>query len=1014
MITQRYKRNGLPDDRMGRLRYRVVVADPQTPNATVVRVDRLANFQELTQGNGQPLRGIEPTLTFDGHLLVWQGHPSNDGRIDTLVYSINQQNGAAGGWTQPRTIADMYPRDRSTTVAGVRFDDRFPLAQQPLYAANGARYQPGQVVHGAYPWISRDGSELFFTSTVAGQAGVNRARRGGQAAIGRLTGWVLRHLDGPLNPDREATVRLFTSSPGLTPGFWTPFRDAERKIPAGAGQPIYPIFGSNTSNYADVDMSDAADGEYTLALRFNEAVDAAGRIVPSQTPDSSGRPRAGRLVDGAAFPQELGMPDRNAGYVGQAVFFPQRGSVRVAQPTFARGQLTVSMWVKRLASLAGDAANRYVFLAHQPGAWNLILEEDGAIHATVNVNGQARRSLQVGPRLQVDRWTHVAMTYRASNGRLRVFLDGELRKEDLFGAGQLDASSAELIVGPGGQRPLAPQLAANAPLLALDELLISRVERSPREVADAAYRPRPVTPPSRNPGAPLPLGIPASALRVPASATVSDAAATLGETLFFDPRLSADGSVSCATCHQPSLAFTDGRPKALGVDNRVGQRNTPTIVNRALSSVQFYDGRAVSLEDQALRPIAEPSEMNLPVDQALARLRTSPTYTQRFQAAFGRGPDRATLAAALGAFQRRQLLGDSRVDRYEAGTAGALTPQELRGRELFAGKARCTACHSGPNFTDEAFHATNLAVDVSDLGRQQATGRASDRGEFKTPTLRALPRTAPYFHDGSVATLEEVVDLYNRGGLRRDGLDVEMRPLSLTAAEQAALVAFLRALDGPSTDRPAPTLPGDLTFTPPREAWVQRMYRTLLERNPAPSQVAIRVQALARGVPPLGMAQGVARSNEALTLRVRTLYSRYLNRQPDPSGQAAHLRNAQSGTPLLVQEEGFILSAEFAAKHPGTRGFVTGLYQTILQRQPDMGGLNHYTALLTASPDRKREIVRSILRSTERLTKFTTRIFTAAVGRAPTATERSRWVAELQGGLALEDLGPRVLGETAP
>ena len=1015
IATQRYAQG---DDRLGRLRYRVVVRNPHTADAEVERAERLGNFQQFTQANGQPLRGIEPTATFDGHLLVWQGHPRNDSTIDALVYSYNQSSGAVGGWSPPRSLADMYPVDRATQVAGRRFDERFPLAERPLFASDGDDFARGQLIPGAYPWISRDGSELFFTSTVAGQVNVNRARRGGQAVIGRLTGWGVRHIDGPLNPDREASVRLFTSSPGLTPGFWTPFRDAPARIPAGAGQPIYPIFGSNTANYADVDLSDAADGEYTLVLRMNEVVDAGGRINAARTPDTSGRHRAGRLMGGAAFPQEIGLPDANAGHVGQTIYFPQQGSVRVPAPTYERGALTLSLWIKRLVSLDVDSANRYLLVANQPNAWNLVVEENGLIHATVRSGGAERRSGPLGPALPLNRWTHVTMSYEGSAGRLRVYLDGALAGEQTFGPGQIDASNAELVVGPGGQLPLAPGINSWEPVVLLDELTISRVERSAEEIAAAAFRPIATPAPSRSPGVALPLGIPAAALRVPATAVTSDAAAALGELLFFEPRISFDGSVSCASCHQPDKAFTDGLAVARGVRGGVGPRNTPTILNRALSMTQFFDGRAGSLEEQALAPIENALEMNLPLNEALARISSSPTYRARFQAAFGRGPDRATLAAALAAFQRRQLAGDSRVDRFEAGDANALTPEEVRGREVFQGAGRCTACHAGPNFSDEAFHATNLSSNQSDTGREQATGRAADRGRFKTPTLRAISRTAPYMHDGSVATLEDMIELYDRGGLRRDNRDPEMRALGLTAHQKADLAAFLRALEGPSTARPAPSLPSDVVFSvpaaTPRELWVGRMYQALLGRAASPAEIAPRVAALATGTSPEDMARSVARSREALTHRVRGLYARYLGRGADAGGLASHLAAAQGGRSLERQELDFLLSGENAARRPGSTGWVTGLYEDVLRRSPDIGGFAHYQSYLQAMPGKRQEVAEAFLRSSERRGKWVDAVFTACAGRAPSAAERTRWVGQLDGGLALEELPVRVLGAIAP
>ena len=1008
VVTQRYVTN---DDQLGQLRYRVVVQAPRSADARVVASQRLAGYRAFRQTSGQPLRGIEPTLTFDGHLMIWQGHTANDGRIDTLVYSYLQRPGQIDGWSTPRSLADMHAVDRTTPVAGVAFQDRFPLAQQPLRASTGTPYSG--VVRGAYPWVSRDGSELFFTSTVAGRVGIDRARRGGFAVIGRLTGWVLRHVDGSLNPDRERTVRLFTSSPGLTPGFWTPFRDGPRPIPAGAATPVYPILASNTAAYGEVDMSDAGDGEYTAVLRMNEAVDQRGAIVSDRTPDSSGRARAGQLRGGAAFPQELGRPDANIGKVGQAVLFPHGGSIHLGGAGSPRSALTVSLWVNPLVPRGGDPADRYLIMARRPAAWSLILAESGQVIARVRCGGVERSSVTPA-RLPVGRWSHVAMTYSASTGKLQVYVDGRPARTQSFPALAIDPGQGPLVIGPEGHGPGAPGVAASEPVMALDEVRVSRVARTPAEVGEDAYAPVPARAPSRNPGAPLPLGIPADALRVPPTAAVSDAAAQLGELLFFDPRLSADGSTSCATCHEPQRAFTDGRALAEGVGGARGGRNTPTILNRALATAQFFDGRSPTLEEQALRPIADLAEMALPLDRALTRLGSSPTYVQRFKDAFGRGPDRATLSHALAAFQRRQLAGGSRFDRFAAGDQGALTPQEQRGLQLFRGKARCTACHDGPNFTDEAFHATQLSQDASDPGLRDATGRASDFGRFKTPTLRDVSLTAPYLHDGSVASLEEIVERYDRGGLRTQGLDIEMRPLGLSGAEQADLVAFLRSLESARSPRPAPSLPGDVVFTPlmtPDQAWVNRTYQALLGRSASPAEISARVARLQAGVTRATMAEEVARSREALTHRTHTLYQRYLGRRADPSGLGARLQAMQSGEGLVDTELGLVLSSEYAGRRPGDQGWITGLYLDGLGRQPDAPGLAGYLGALRADRSRRRELARSLLVSSERRIKFVRSVFAACVGRAPNAAEQARWLGVLNGGLSLEELAPRILGE---
>ena len=273
----------------------------------------------------------------------------------------------------------------------------------------------------------------------------------------------------------------------------------------------------------------------------------------------------------------------------------------------------------------------------------------------------------------------------------------------------------------------------------------------------------------------------------------------LGRRLFFDSMLSRDGSVSCAACHDPLLAFTDGRRISRGVFDRAGTRNAPTLVNRAYGESQFFDGRASTLEEQAILPIQSPTELDLGLEGALARLKGDTEYSARFRATFGRGPTVEDLGRALASYVRTIFAGDSPVDRYLNGGGAALSELELEGLRLFRGKGRCTACHIGPNFTDERFHNTGVAWsdgELQDPGRFAVTRIEEDRGAFKTPTLREIARTAPYMHDGSLPTLEEVIDFYDQGGNPNPHLDSEIRPLNLSTAQKRALVAFLEALSG--------------------------------------------------------------------------------------------------------------------------------------------------------------------------------------------------------------------------
>jgi cytochrome c peroxidase len=258
----------------------------------------------------------------------------------------------------------------------------------------------------------------------------------------------------------------------------------------------------------------------------------------------------------------------------------------------------------------------------------------------------------------------------------------------------------------------------------------------------------------------------------------------IGRRLFFDRRLSADGSLSCATCHDPARAFSDGRPVASGLHRARGTRNSPAIINRGYGSVFFWDGRANTLEQQVMEPILDPKELGLVSAKNLETRVRMPAKT---------------VAAALATYVRTIRAGGSRFDRYLAGEVNALTPQEKFGLTIFRGKGGCVGCHVGPLLSDEQFHNTGIAWRngaYHDAGRMTVSGRLEDLGAFKTPTLREIQRTAPYMHDGSLATLEDVVDFYSRGGPPDVRLDPLILRVNLTSKEKRALVAFLQSLTG--------------------------------------------------------------------------------------------------------------------------------------------------------------------------------------------------------------------------
>ena len=302
-----------------------------------------------------------------------------------------------------------------------------------------------------------------------------------------------------------------------------------------------------------------------------------------------------------------------------------------------------------------------------------------------------------------------------------------------------------------------------------------------------------------------PLGLdpmrPSPAGEAPAAAQVD-----LGRDLFFDARLSADGTVSCASCHRPEHAYAEPRAVARGVAGRPGGRNTPTVLNAAYQRALFWDGRSASLEEQALEPILNHAEMGL-ADLATLVSRLEEKYGARAREAFGRPLSPDTVAAALASYERTLLSGDSDLDRHEDGRPGALDGLSLRGRALFFGKGGCGTCHVPPLFTDFEYH--NLGVgwrgpERGDRGRFEVTGRAEDLGAFRTPSLRDVSQTAPYMHDGSLATLRDVVELYDRGGRPNPRLDPLLGPLDLAEDEIDALVAFLGTLVGRSYPRTPP------------------------------------------------------------------------------------------------------------------------------------------------------------------------------------------------------------------
>lgn len=298
----------------------------------------------------------------------------------------------------------------------------------------------------------------------------------------------------------------------------------------------------------------------------------------------------------------------------------------------------------------------------------------------------------------------------------------------------------------------------------------------------------------------LPLGLQAGAAYVPDNNPLTAEKIALGKLLYFDTRLSNDGSIACASCHIPYHGFADPSKTSKGVAFKLGGRNSPTVINRLFSKEQFWDGRAEDLEAQAKGPLVNPVEMAMAsTDIAVGKIAAVKGYAPLFKAAFG--DDKVNIdriAQAIASYERTVVSGDSPYDRYQAGNKDALSASAVRGMDLFNGKANCKVCHAGFNFTDESYH--NLGVEQSgpkpDPGRAAISKSDNDLGAYKTPSLRNVALNAPYMHDGSEATLRDVIVFYNKGGAANPHLSKEMKPLGLTAGEIDDLVAFVESLTG--------------------------------------------------------------------------------------------------------------------------------------------------------------------------------------------------------------------------
>jgi hypothetical protein len=451
------------------------VKDPHSPQAAVHKWEWVGGTETLTTTSGGLLRGIEPTVTRDGKLMIWQGHPDNDGKIDILMYATNDTPCGVGAWHGPHDVSQMVHDNR---VHGV-----YPIAERAMRAADGDVFREAETIagfeireadslHGAYPWLFPDGDAVIFTSVVVPCRSENDPpgcgpRRGGIAVFGYPTNWGVAHVDGAVNPNTDDTVRLFFSSPGPT---------AFGSLPITEGLDVWPFFGSNTQNYTEIVFDDGLDGQYAGVWHMNESVTRDGNLDLSRTPDTSGYFNTGQVV-GASFTAA------NNGPVGKALLFDgtsSRVTVAHSSTLLPVNGITLEMWLRPDSPVDCDANNNYRVLLQKgdfaSGAYSLVLEEGGLLHARIKTNGTVQELWSDTP-LVPGTFSQVAFAYQGATGLMAFTVDGALAGQTEGVPGTLDTNTDPLHIGNPGFNTAACPTGGGSFHGAIEEVRISRVDR---------------------------------------------------------------------------------------------------------------------------------------------------------------------------------------------------------------------------------------------------------------------------------------------------------------------------------------------------------------------------------------------------------------------------------------------------------------------------------------------------------------------------------------------------------
>ncbi|MBA3396265.1 MAG: LamG domain-containing protein [Deltaproteobacteria bacterium] len=437
----------------------VRVADPRTASARPVAFTWGALEELRTTANGQ-LRGIEPTVTRDGRLLLWQGSINNGDQDGMMMYAVAASACAATGWSAPRTIAHMINDPAVNT--------KYRLAMRQLRAADGMPFADTAPIYGAYPWLLPDGDGVMFSAALMPcrapeDPGGCGPRRNATSVLGYPTNWGIAHIDGGVNPSTTDDVRLFFSSPGpATFG----------QLPVGAGHDVWPFFGSNTSNYVEIAFDDGLDGAYAGLWHLNESITPIGTLDVTQSPDVSGYFNTARVRGGITF------PGANNGVLGKAAVMTG-GWFEVTHDASLVPQngITMEMTLRPAGDPDCDAANNYRILIRKGDSYSLVLEESRGIRARVRVAGGAIRELYSGAVLTADgaTWTKVTAEYDAASGKLQIRFDDQLVAEETFVPAPLAGTTDVLTIGGVGARPACGEGVNFAGTI--DEVSISRIAR---------------------------------------------------------------------------------------------------------------------------------------------------------------------------------------------------------------------------------------------------------------------------------------------------------------------------------------------------------------------------------------------------------------------------------------------------------------------------------------------------------------------------------------------------------